>query len=165
MKLTVREMVAEDVPAACRILNDIIEIGGTTAHELPFSEAIFERAYLTGSDRICTHVVLDDAGAVAGFQWLGFHPGLPETCGDIATFTRRSPALRGAGTALFAATCAAARKRGLTMINATIRADNEPGLGYYAKMGFQDHDRRRAVPLQDGTPVDRVSKRYDLSGR
>lgn len=165
MLLTVREMTAADVPEACRILNEIIGIGGTTAHELPFSEEIFAQAYLIGSDRICSHVVLDAAGAVAGFQWLGFHPGLPDTCGDIATFTRRTPPLRGAGTALFAATCAAARARGLIALNATIRADNGPGLGYYAKMGFEDHGHRRAVPLQDGTPVDRISKRYDLSGR
>lgn len=162
MPLTVREMTEADIPEACRILNEIIEMGGTTAHELPFSEEIFARAYLIGSDRICSHVVLDESGEVAGFQWLGFHPGLPDTCGDIATFTRRDPPLRGAGTALFAATCAAARAKGMTAINATIRADNEPGLGYYGKMGFVDEGRRRAVPLQDGTPVDRISKKFEL---
>lgn len=161
----VRPMEIEDVPAACAILNEIIRIGGTTAHETAFSEEIFAQAYLLGADRICCHVVLDQAGAVAGFQWLGIHPGLPETCGDIATFTRRNPVLRGAGTSLFAATCAAARERGLTAINATIRADNVPGLGYYARMGFQEHDRRSSVPLKDGTPMDRVSKRFDLTER
>lgn len=44
--------------------------------------------------------------------------------------------------------------------NATIRADNAGGLAYYARMGFQDYAVARGVPLADGTPVDRISRRY-----
>lgn len=151
-----------DVAPACAILNTIIRAGGTTAFETEFDAARFTKLYLTGDDLICCHVVLDDDDAVAGFQWLGYNPNLPADCADIATFTRRDPPLRGAGTALFAASTAFARSAGFTRINATIRADNVPGLAYYGKMGFADHAVTRAVPLADGTPVDRVSKRVRL---
>ena len=159
-------MQATDVPAACRILNRIIGIGGTTAFEVEVSETEFAGMYVQGHDLrhdlIACHVVQDPNGQVAGFQWIGHNPDLPADCADIATFTRRDPPLRGAGRALFATTCHFARAAGYKQINATIRADNVSGLGYYAKMGFVDHAVARAVPLRDGTPVDRISRRYVL---
>ncbi len=154
-------MTAADVPAATDVLNRIIDLGGTTAHLERLDPATFADYHL-GPDQIACHVVLDPDGKVAGFQWLGENEDLPSDCGDIASFTRRDRPLRGAGRALFSATCAAARAAGLMQINATIRADNAPGLGYYAAMGFVDHVIDRAVPLSDGTPVDRISKRFTL---
>ncbi|WP_170335690.1 GNAT family N-acetyltransferase [Ruegeria arenilitoris] len=160
--IAVRPMMPEDVSTACRILNDIIEIGGTTAFEIPFSEALFAQSYLNGTDIICCHVALDDQGEVAGFQWLGAHDALPEDCADIATFARREPPLKGVGRALFSETSKFAAGLGLNAINATIRADNRQGLSYYDKMGFQDYSVAYGVPLRNGTPVDRISKRLDL---
>ncbi|MEM9148767.1 MAG: GNAT family N-acetyltransferase, partial [Pseudomonadota bacterium] len=55
-----------------------------------------------------------------------------------------------------------AKNAGLIALNATIRADNRVGLAYYSRMGFQDYAVRPAVPLADGSPVDRISKRFDL---
>ncbi|MBP1887174.1 ribosomal protein S18 acetylase RimI-like enzyme [Ensifer mexicanus] len=75
----------------------------------------------------------------------------------------KMPTSCGAGTALFAAAKAHAREAGLEAINATIRADNAGGLAYYAKMGFIDYKVEKAVPLKDGQPVDRISKRYLLA--
>ncbi|WP_170424598.1 GNAT family N-acetyltransferase [Ruegeria arenilitoris] len=160
--IAVRPMMPEDVVVACQILNDIIAIGGTTAFETPFSEALFAQVYLSGADKICCHVALDDQGEVAGFQWLGTHDDLPEDCADIATFTRRAPLLKGAGRALFAETATRAAALGFSAINATIRADNRMGLSYYDKMGFRDYSVAYGVALRDGTPVDRISKRYEL---
>lgn len=162
MGLDVRPMQAADVPQACEILNDIIRIGGTTANETMMGEDQFASKYLLTDDLICCHVVLDGDGQVAGFQWLGRNSKLPGDCADIATFTRREPALRGAGRALCAVTKEAAMATGYAQINATIRADNVPGLGYYSKMGFVDFTVTKAVPLKDGTPVDRISKRLAL---
>lgn len=56
-----------------------------------------------------------------------------------------------------------AQAAGLTAINATIRADNVGGLAYYTRMGFQPHAVQKGVPLADGTPADRVSKRLALA--
>ena len=160
--IAVRPMMPEDVAEACRILNDIIAAGGTTAFEIPFSDALFAQSYLNGADKVCCHVALDHQGEVAGFQWLGTHQALPENCADVATFTRRNPVLRGAGRALFAETVKTAGTLGFAAINATIRADNLLGLSYYEKMGFRDYSVAYGVPLRDGTPVNRISKRYDL---
>lgn len=160
--IAVRPMMTEDVAAACRILNEIIEIGGSTALEIPFSEVLFAQSYLDGIDKICCHVALDDQGEVAGFQWLGTHEDLPTDCADIATFTRRQPMLKGAGRAVFAETAKHAVALGFAQINATIRADNWMGLSYYDKMGFRDYSVAYGKPLRDGTPVDRISKRFDL---
>lgn len=160
--IVVRQMMSEDVAAACRILNEIIEIGGTTANELPFSKALFVQKYLDGSDKICCHVALDDRGEVAGFQWLGVNENLPQDCADIATFARQHPVLKGTGRALFRETVKMAGAMGYTTLNATIRADNAPGLSYYGKMGFQDFAIAYGVPLRDGTPIDRISKRFEL---
>lgn len=162
MTIRVRPIRLNDVPAASAILNRIIEIGGTTAQQVVFDADRFAAAYVTGDNLICCHVALDAAGQVAGFQWLGRNPKLPPECADIATFARQAPVLPGVGTALFKETCRVARAQGLKQINATIRADNRPGLGYYTKMGFADHSVARAVPLADGTPTDRVSKRFTL---
>jgi hypothetical protein len=63
---------------------------------------------------------------------------------------------------MFAATKQAATDAGYGFINAKIRADNVPGLAYYTKMGFADHSIDKDVPLSDGTPMDRVTKRLTL---
>ena len=160
--INVRAMQPGDVPAACALLNQIITIGGTTAIETEFDDARFADTFLNPSDLICCHTALDAENRVAGFQWLGRNATLPATCADIATFARVDPILRGVGRALFAATCARACASGFEQINAKIRADNVPGLGYYGKMGFIDHAVTPAVPLSDGTLVDRISKRFNL---
>jgi RimJ/RimL family protein N-acetyltransferase len=101
-------------------------------------------------------------GALVGFQSLGRMKELPEGWGDIATFAAEGLTGRGIGSALFAATRAKALALGLHRINARIRADNTGGLTYYSRMGFVDYHVDRAVPLADGTPVDRVFKQLAL---
>ncbi len=137
------------------VLNPIIAAGGTTAIESPVSPDDMAEVIETA---ICCHVAIDCDGAVAGMQWLdrSNQPGDPT--GYISTFARLAPRLPGVGRLLFSATCRAARAAGLAQLNAKIRADNRPGLGYYGKMGFKDHEVLKGVPLSDGTPVDRVIK-------
>ena len=156
-----RPMTRDDVPAARAIMNDIIVAGGTTAYEQPFDDAGFAQEHLTEAMIAC-HVVADAQSGVAGFQWLGAYPDLPPGCAVISSFTRRDPPAKGAGRALFRATEAAARAHGVAWIKAQIRADNVPGLGYYSALGFVDYDVVPGVPLDDGTPVDRICKRLTL---
>jgi L-amino acid N-acyltransferase YncA len=158
-EIQIRLANPDDAEGMAAVLNPIIAAGGTTAHETPVTSDDMVEIIASA---ICCHVALDDAGEIAGMQWLDRLERLPADCGDIATFARLEPKRPGVGRALFSATCAAARAQGLTQLNAVIRADNVPGLGYYAKMGFRDHDVRPAVPLRDGTPVDRIVKRFAL---
>lgn len=159
----IRPTEPADVPHLTALINRIIAIGGTTAYEDAFSEAELAAKLLKDDRLVCCHTAFDPTdGAPAGYQVLKTHPELAAGWGDIATFARAEPKLPGVGTALFAATSAFARQRGIVTINATIRADNKGGLAYYSKMGFEDYAVTEAVPLNDGTPVDRISKRLTL---
>lgn len=165
MSFTVRPVTSADAPALARLLNAVIRAGGTTALESEFSPEALDATYLTGAKVHCCHVAEDAAGELAAFQTLGRYPGLPDDVGDIATFAAIERKQSGAGRALFAATTARARALGLSAINATIRADNVGGLAFYTKVGFSDHGVSHGVPLVDGTPVDRVHKRFALGER
>jgi ribosomal protein S18 acetylase RimI-like enzyme len=86
----------------------------------------------------------------------------PSDWAVIASFVSPAAQGRGVGRALFAATRAAARAVGVAVIDATIRADNKAGLGYYTGLGFVDYAVTEALPLSDGTCIARIRKRYDL---
>jgi len=161
MRLTVRPVMPQDAAELADLLNAIIARGGTTAFETPFTPEALAQSCLIGPGVHCCFVAEID-GRIAGFQWLATKPFLPAHIGDIATFTRIGSTQSGIGSALFAATIARARELGLTAINATIRADNVGGLAFYSRMGFVDHELVPAVPLNDGTPVDRIRKRLCL---
>lgn len=158
MSLSVRPARDDDADALCAVLNAIIAAGGTTAYEKPFTPDTLRAYHLSGPTVLMCHVALW-SGVPVGFQSVNANPRLPAGWGDMASFTRRDPPVPGAGRALFTATQARARELGIPTLNATIRADNVPGLGYYSAMGFQDYEVLRAVPMSDGTPVDRIRKR------
>ncbi|MGO7580785.1 N-acetyltransferase family protein, partial [Rhizobium ruizarguesonis] len=77
--------------------------------------------------------------SLVGFKSLSLYGDPPKGFADIATFARMTPRTPGVGTALFPATRDAAEEFGIEFINATIRADNVSGLGYYTKMGFKTY--------------------------
>lgn len=161
--ISVRPTVRADAAALAELLNAIIAAGGTTAYQVPFTPERFADAHIDGPN-VLTSLIAEADGRAMGFQILLRDPKLPDGWGDIGTFARVGATTRGTGSALFAATCDAARALGLIGINATIRADNSGGLTFYTKQGFRDHSVAYAVPLDDGTLVDRISKRYALSG-
>ncbi|MEO1776121.1 MAG: GNAT family N-acetyltransferase [Pseudomonadota bacterium] len=162
-QISARDATRQDAAPLAAILNAIIARGGTTALEVPFDVEPFRAAYMErDSQLLCSVALLDDRTPV-GFQYLGRHPKLPGDWADIATFAQPEPKIRGVGRALWAHTLQRAAGLGVATINATIRADNREGLSYYGALGFQDYKVDRAIPLRDGTPVDRISKRLDLS--
>jgi L-amino acid N-acyltransferase YncA len=162
VELRIRTTVRADAPALADLLNEIIAAGGTTAYQTPFTPDAFAAAHIGGPGVITSFLAEDGDGRKMGFQILLRSEKLGAGWGDIGTFARRGSTTRGIGSALFAATRRAALEAGLTTINATIRADNAGGLRFYSKMGFVDYAVARGVPLADGTPVDRISRRYDL---
>lgn len=143
------------------LLNAIIARGGTTALEESLTPATFADWFLTGRHALIC-MVAEDAGCLLGFQSLSDYDPLPQGWADIGTFTRQHPHRPGVGRALFAATRAAARARGIVTLNATIRADNTGGLAFYRKLGFRLYDTSPDQPLRDGTLVDRLHHRLDL---
>jgi L-amino acid N-acyltransferase YncA len=161
--LEIRPVRQVDAHELSTLLNEIIARGGTTALEDPLEPSTLAGTMLTGPDVICCFVASErSTGKLTGFQTLQKNGMLPGDIGDIGTFARVGLTQKGVGSALFNVMRSEARKRGLTAINATIRADNSGGLAFYHRLGFVDHEVTRAVPLKDGTPVDRISKRYSL---
>ena len=151
-----------DTKPMAALLNAIIAQGGTTALTQPVTAADLAAKMAAYAGRTAWHLAEDDAGAVLGFQWLAPHPKLVPEAVDIATFVELGRTQLGIGSALFGATCQAARALGYRWINATIRADNSGGLAYYQSRGFQEYGRESNIALADGTRVDRVHTRFDL---
>ncbi len=161
MTLIVRKATPADVPALLAIQNAIIGIGGTTAHEVEMSADYFTALYMAEPAAISCQLAEDSAGMI-GFQALDFYGGLPAGWAGIGTFIDPDRQRSGAGHALFKATLDVARQRSILVINATIRADNVPGLGYYTRLGFVDYGSDPEYRLLDGTLVGRIHKRFDL---
>ncbi|MEP3347139.1 MAG: GNAT family N-acetyltransferase [Litoreibacter sp.] len=156
--MIVRKATPQDRAAITNILNEVIAIGGTTAYEAPKEAQFFDRFITPKDNRTFIHVAEAD-GEVVGFQWM--NPDA-DGMGMIATFAQAGTTQRGIGSALFKETLRCCKDAGYTLLDATIRGDNTGGLAYYSKVGFKDHSVTRAVPLSDGTPVDRVHKRMEL---
>lgn len=163
--MLIRSATRADAPAMAELINAIIAIGGTTAYEDPFDAARMDEEFISLPQLVSCFVAEED-GEIVGFQSLmrGFedHDPFPDDWGIIGTFARVGLTRRGVGAALFAHTVEAARAAGITTIDATIRADNTGGLAFYSRLGFVDYAVLRAVPLSDGTPMDRIRKRFDL---
>jgi len=164
MSIEVRPATSVDAPELAELLNAIITRGGTTALEEIFTPERLDKTYLTGPDVLSCVVAVDtDSGRLEGFQTLVREYGLPKDWGDIGTYSRVDGTQRGVGTALFSANRERGRALGLAAMNAEVRADNVGGLAFYSKLGFQSYRVDRAVPLKDGTSVDRIHKRYLLN--
>lgn len=159
----VRQANLLDARPMAELLNRIIAKGGTTARTTSITPEEMQaemRLYLGLNAWILAE---DDAAQVLGFQHIGPHPDLPPEAADIATFVRLGQTGLGIGSKLFEATKRRARRIGYKWINATIRADNDSGLTYYQSKGFEDYRRLPDTVLADGTTVDRICKRHDLS--
>jgi L-amino acid N-acyltransferase YncA len=163
--MIIRSATMHDASDMVAVLNPIITAGGTTAHQRPFDAERMQSHYIAPKRKISC-MVAEDAGRVIGFQSLNWPQEDDDSFLDgwaiIASFVAPDAAGKGVGPQLFAATKIAARASGIQVIDATIRADNVPGLRYYSGLGFVDYDLLENVPLGDGSVVDRVRKRYDL---
>lgn len=169
-QIKLRPATPADAGALAALLNQIIKKGGTTAHLNPFDAPRMLNHYIAPPLAIsCT--VAEVSGTIAGFQALEWSdpnwPGpdsLPADWALIASFVDADFQGRGIGNALFTKTLAAAHSAGVRYIDATIRADNQGGLAFYTSRGFTDYSRPRDIPLSDGTLVDRVRKKLNVSG-
>jgi L-amino acid N-acyltransferase YncA len=155
--MIVREARAGDANGMTDLINAVIAIGGTTAHQTPKSEDKVLQDYIVGSDVICAFVA-EEAGAIIGWQSVGLWQGEA----DIGTFVRPGVQAKGIGSALFAATRAALQAKGVTRVMAVIRADNTAGLAYYGRMGFRDTALDPDWALADGRIVGRVIRHLVL---
>ena len=155
--MKVRLATPEDAAGMALVLNAVIALGGTTAHEVPKNEAQVRIGYVTGPD-VRSSVVCEDGGEIVGWQSVEIWDGDPH----IGSFVRPGLQAKGAGGAMFDLTCQILRDCGVAYIIAFIRADNVPGLAYYARIGFRDIGQDHGFTLGDGRKVGRVHRRFDL---
>lgn len=160
--ITTRRAIALDAPDMARLLNEIIEQGGTTALTRPVTGRDIADWMGSDAERSAWNVAVDGHENIVGFQWIAPHEKLPAEACDIASFVQIGRTGLGIGSALFSATAKAAKDVGYVWINATIRADNTGGLTYYQSRGFRDWHIDENVALGDGSRVNKISKRYDL---
>jgi L-amino acid N-acyltransferase YncA len=155
--MIVRDATPGDAVAMADILNRIIAIGGTTAHETPKTPETVRTHYIDGPEVIAA-VVAEAEGQVIGWQSVEHWNGEAH----IGTFVRPGVQARGVGAALFALTCERVRAAGHGFLIASIRSDNVPGLAYYRRIGFVDIGHDPGFALGDGRVVGRVHRRFDL---
>ena len=155
--MIVRSATPVDAVAMSVLMNEIIAIGGTTAHQHPMSPEAIGLGYIDGPT-VKSAVVADDQGRVIGFQVLDHW----QERIHIGTFVQAGLQARGVGASMFQQTCAAARASGIAAIIAWIRADNVPGLAFYARMGFRDIGSDPDFALEDGRVVGRIYRQFDL---
>ncbi|MDQ1172361.1 L-amino acid N-acyltransferase YncA [Microbacterium testaceum] len=122
------------------------------------ADFVRERYLDDGEHTIVLTVAVRD-GVVIGFQslkraWAGNPYGVEEGWGIIGTHIHPDMGRSGIGRSLFARSVAAAQDAGLRHIDATIGADNAPGLAYYVAMGF--------VPYREGDGESGIPHRFDL---
>ena len=141
----IRAAREEDAEAMATLLNEIIAIGGTTAHSQPFDRVRILGSFVASPRRVSCFVATDGA-RLTGFQALEWSD--PDGRGDhapardwaiISTYIRQGSHGRGIGAALFRHTRAAARAAGVAFIDATIRRENAGGLAFYSRLGFEDY--------------------------
>lgn len=163
--MIIRKATRQDARHITDILNEIIEIGGTTAYQTARGPKYFDQFITPATPKTFLHVAETNnptGREIVGFQYVEPFDPPNDHKGGIATFAKPGTTQRGIGSALFEMTLKASRDAGYDTIVAVIRADNAGGLAYYTKMGFQDHSVHDAVPLTDGTPVDRIEKHLSL---
>lgn len=156
--MIIRKALPADATAMTAIMNEIIAIGGTTAHEWPKTAASVREHYIDGP-AVITSVVAEEAGRVIGWQSIGDWQGEAH----IGTFVQPGIQAKGVGSDLFALTKDLAKQAGVATIIASIRADNVPGLAFYARAGFVDCGYEPDFALQNGQVVGRRHRRFDLA--
>jgi L-amino acid N-acyltransferase YncA len=156
----IRKAGALDARNLADLLNEIIMIGGTTAYVRDkTAEDLMQGMQVAGSVWVLAE---NDAGQLLGFQWIEPPNDAQDRVADIATFVRVGGTGLGVGSALFEATRETAKAMGYHVIDAIIRADNSGGLAYYQSRGFETIKLIKDAPLDDGTRVDKIWKRYAL---
>ncbi|MEM7781304.1 MAG: GNAT family N-acetyltransferase [Pseudomonadota bacterium] len=139
--MKVREAATDDAPAMSCVLQEIVAHSGRQRK----TDATFVLSnYVKHPQSVRCTVAVDEEQRVFGFQsliraWPENPYGVPLDWGIIGTHISPHAHRRGAGSALFAATKAAAEMAGLPKIDAFIGADNQAALRYYEAMGFRTY--------------------------
>lgn len=160
MELIIRDIEPADANGIVGILNPIIEARAYTVFVEPFSVDA-ERTFIVNfpSRGISKVAVRSSDRRLMGFQLLepfGAYTKAFEHVGVLGTYVDLEQRRQGIATALFAATFAAARKRGYEKIFTFVRADNAAALATYRAQGFETIGTARRHAKIDGQYIDEI---------
>lgn len=153
--IEIREARDADADDMVEVQNAIHRAG---LRESPVDASLIHERYLDPAHRIACTVAVQD-GHVIGFQslkraWPGNPYDVAPGWGIIGTHIRPDAGRSGLGRRLWAESLEAARTAGLEHIDATIGADNDPALAYYAAMGFVPYrDNGSSIPHRFDVPA------------
>lgn len=159
--MIIRRAIPADTIGMSEMLNQIIDIGGTTAFLDHVPPETIQSWMECDPDKSIWLVAVGNNNEIIGYQSTEPYKFSSDAL-NIATFARIGSVQSGIGSRLFEATKIAARDLGYAWINATIRADNTGGLRYYDSRGFETYSTDNDGVLTDGTVTGKVSKRFDL---
>jgi L-amino acid N-acyltransferase YncA len=158
--VVIRDARVEDAEDMVAILNPIITARSYTALDTPLSvesqrefirsfapQGVFHVAVDATSNRV---VGLQDVSPFGDFTHAFDHVGV------IGTFVDLSRRRQGIASQLFAATFAAARKKGYEKFFTYVRADNDAALRTYLGQGFQIVGTAKRQAKIDGRYIDEI---------
>lgn len=139
--LCVRPARPSDADGLSKILTQLVVAG---KRRKPCNPDYALNHYIQHDHQVLCSVAISSSGEILGFQslkaaWVGNPYEVHVGWGIIGTHVQPRSTRIGVGRALFRATLAAARARGLEAIDATIGLGNAEGLQYYKAMGFQPY--------------------------
>ena len=141
MELTIRDARPDDAEAIVGVLNPIIEARVYTAFDTPLSVES-ERDFIASfpSQGVFHVAIRRPDEKLVGFQNLepfGPYTHAFDHVGTLGTFVDLECRRQGVGRQLFAATFAAATRKGYEKIFTFVRADNDGALRAYLGQGFR----------------------------
>jgi L-amino acid N-acyltransferase YncA len=158
--IAVRDATPDDAGGIAGILNAIIAARVYTVFDTPFSVET-EREFIRDfPPRGVFHVAVEaDRGEIVGFQ--NVEPLVTYTraldhVGSIGTYVDLRRRRQGIASRLFAATAAAATRKGYEKLFSYVRADNAAALAVYTRQGFRIVGTAERHARIDGRYVDEI---------
>jgi L-amino acid N-acyltransferase YncA len=134
----IRQAVGADASGVVNVINPIIQAGGYTAFDTPFSVEAERRYIETLPGRGIFHVALREE-TIVGFQSMepfATYTHAFDHVGVLGTYVELSCRRQGIGSALFEATFAEARRKDYEKLFTYILVHNAAALAAYTKQGF-----------------------------
>jgi L-amino acid N-acyltransferase YncA len=160
MELSVRDAEPADAHALVRILNPIIAARVYTAFDTPFTVEAEHDYLLNFPPRGIWKVALRQSDErVVGFQIMepfATYTGAFDHVGTLGTYVDLDVRRQGVARSLFAATFAAAPRKGYEKIFTFVRADNPAALHTYLGQGFERIGIARRHARIDGRYIDEI---------
>jgi L-amino acid N-acyltransferase YncA len=157
-------MTSADRESVMAIFNHYIENSFAAYRETALPDEAFDQI-LASCSGYPSGVIRDRDGEVLGFGLLRPHKPIPEFShtAEVCCFLYASHLRKGLGTRMLAHLEAAAAKRGITTLLASISSLNPDSQVFHLRHGFQQCGRFRAVGKKRGITFDTVWMQKDLA--